>query len=134
VFLAPGLADPARYLEVEMSPAGVLFDALVRNPDGRRETMRVDTGWDAEGLVGRVARPCRDLWTAELLLPWPALEPLGDPRRGLRANFYRVERPRGEAAQFSAWSPTGADPPDFHKPGRFGRLELGGAGDGPWEP
>mgnify|MGYP003412305285 FL=1 len=36
LFLAAGEAVPARYFEFEVSPAGVLFDALVGNPHGDR--------------------------------------------------------------------------------------------------
>ncbi len=39
-----------------------------------------------------------------------------------RANFYRIDR--GERDEYSAWCPTGADPPDFHRPERFGYLRL----------
>jgi hypothetical protein len=120
VFIAPGRDDPRRYVEIELSPAGILFDAIVHNPDGRRETMTVDAAWNAEGLVSRVSRPRSQLWRAELSIPWASLN--GEPRDAWRANFFRVERPRGEAPEFSAWSPTGADPADFHKPARFGLL------------
>jgi hypothetical protein len=122
VFLAPGARDPDRYVEIEISPAGVLFDALVSNPDARRATMRVDTSWTAAGLVGRTCRHGRASWSAELSIPWRSLGELGEAGGAWRANFYRIERPHGEAAEYSAWSPTGADPPDFHKPARFGHL------------
>lgn len=122
VFIAPGRDDPRRYVEIEVSPAGVLFDAIVDNPDGRRETMTVDAAWNAAGLVARVSRPRADLWRAELSIPWSSLAPGGRPQDAWRANFFRVERPHGEAPEFSAWAPTGAAPPDFHKPERFGLL------------
>ena len=125
VFLAPGQADPDRYAEIEISPAGVLFDALVRNPDGLRSTMTVDTAWTAKGLVGRVDRTGQG-WSAELAIPWRSIEDLGPAGGEWRANFFRIERPHGAPAEYSAWSPTGADPPDFHKPARFGQLSTGG--------
>lgn len=135
VFVAAGAADPAVYLEFEVSPRGTLFDARVENPDGRRETMRVDPSWDCPGLrwaAGQV-EPGGDWW-AELAIPWGGLVPqpqAADERPGappvLRANFYRIERPRhphDAEPEFSCWSPTLTSPPDFHKPARFGRLEL----------
>lgn len=149
VFLAPGAADPASYFELEVSPLGVLFDAKVANPESRRETMRVDTSWDCPGLrwaAGRT-RPadevCQDWW-AELAIPFAAVAGVagvaavapgpavaavtdgGEPPRVWRANFYRIERPRDGEPEFSCWSPTRTSPPDFHKPARFGRLELTG--------
>jgi hypothetical protein len=41
-----------------------------------------------------------------------------------RANFFRIDR--GTADEFSAWSPAGREPPDFHEASRFGRLTLPG--------
>jgi len=84
--------------------------------------MLSDAAWNAAGLVARVARPRADLWRAELSIPWSSIA-LGAPASDAwRANFFRVERPRGGLPEFSAWSPTHADPPDFHKPARFGVL------------
>jgi hypothetical protein len=66
----------------------------------------------------------RQDWWAEISIPWRGLVPSGEIPRIWRANFYRIERPRGGEAEFSAWSPTMARPADFHKPAYFGRLEL----------
>lgn len=147
VFLAPvpgssggfGSAPPRRYVEVEVSPLGTLFDAVVDNPTGDRSEMTVDTGWDLPGLRATVERTGRrDDWRAHLRLPWGGLlapfdlpeEPAPPPL--WRANFYRIDRPPGAGrapgeqpeAEFSAWSPTFADPPDFHRPERFGAIRL----------
>lgn len=125
VFVAPGGSDPARYFEFEVSPFGVLFDADVRNPASRREEMIVDAGWDCPGVLwcARVD-PVRQRWRAEIAIPWAALAP-GRPRPGLwRANFYRIERPRDGRAEWSCWSTTRTNPSDFHKPERFGVLEV----------
>ena len=122
VFLAPGADDPAAYVEIEVNPLGTLFDARVSNPDGRRETMRVDRSWDLPGIEVAVARE-RGGWSASIAMPWAGLAP-GGPPPIWRANFFRIERPRDGEAEFSCWSPTLADPPDFHKPHFFGRLVL----------
>ncbi len=125
VFLAPGPEDPAEYFELEVSPGGVLFDARVANRTGRREDRVADRSWDCPGIrwgasIDRTAAR----WAAELSIPWRGIAP-GEPLpRVWRANFYRIERPRDGAAEFSAWSPTLADPPDFHRPARFGTLLL----------
>ena len=81
--------------------------------------MTVDPAWDLAGLAwSAVIGPAG--WRASLAIP---LEP---EVRLWRANLYRIDRPRdGRPAEFSAWSPTGAVPPDFHRPRRFGRLEIG---------
>lgn len=120
VFLAPGEEDPVRYLEIEMSPLGVLFDAKIHNPTGLRADMTAELAWDCPGMRWEVGRGTeRQDWWAELSIPWEA-----PPSKFWRANFYRVERPRDGAAEFTCWSPTLTSPPDFHKPARFGLLEL----------
>jgi len=144
VFLAPGVGDPRRYWELEVSPLGVLFAARIENPTGRRADLVADTSWECRGLewqagpAGSSQPGCRDWrqaeprpvqdWWAELAIPWTALAGSAGaawrPPRSWRANFYRIERPRGSPPELSCWSPTLADPPDFHRPERFGVLEL----------
>ncbi|HEV7670153.1 MAG TPA: carbohydrate-binding family 9-like protein [Thermoanaerobaculia bacterium] len=139
LFLAFGAADPRRYFEFEVSPRGVLFDARVDNPTSRRSDLVVQTAWDCSRIrwgAGRTELLHESTgdqdWWAVLVLPWASLAPPGEPDvvpDTLRANFYRIERPTDPpdaAAEFSAWSPTLSDPPDFHQPTRFGFLSLGG--------
>jgi hypothetical protein len=117
VFLSP--ADPpAVYYEFEVNPLGALFDARIESPDGRRETMRVDVSWNCRGLSARVRRR-EGLWSAVMKIP---LSPMAGGVQVWRANFFRIDR--GEPDEYSAWSPTGADPPDFHRPDRFGVMEM----------
>lgn len=129
VFLAPGMSAPRRYWELEVSPLGVLFAARIDNPTGRRADLVADTSWECRGLEWRAgpAGSSQDWW-AELAIPWAALAvPEGGARRlsrRWRANFYRIERPRGGTPELSCWSPTLTDPPDFHRPERFGVLDL----------
>jgi hypothetical protein len=131
VFLAPGEEDPVRYFEIEVSPLGVLFDALIHNPTSQRADMTADVSWDCPGLKWKVGMADeREDWWAVLTIPWSGLvaDPAADPNeipRIWRANFYRIERPRDAAPELSCWSPTFTDPADFHKPARFGVLELG---------
>jgi hypothetical protein len=120
VFLSP--ADPpAVYYEFEVNPLGALFDARIESPDGRRETMRVDISWNCPGLSARVRRR-EGIWSAVLKIPLAPMAP--DGAHTWRANFYRIDR--GEPDEYSAWSPTRADPPDFHCPDKFGSLDLPG--------
>ena len=125
VFLAPGPEDPRSYFELEVNPLGALFDALVRNPHGDRRGMEVDTAWDCPGLLAgaRIDR-AGESWSAWLTVPWASLAPDDALPSVWRANFYRIERPRGGRAEFSCWSPTATEPADFHRPARFGRLVL----------
>ena len=64
-------------------------------------------------------------WWAIFVIPWTALGVSGALPRTWRANFYRIERPRQGVTEFSCWSPTLTEPADYHKPARFGVLELG---------
>lgn len=124
VFLAAGEAVPKLYYELEVSPLCALFDARVTNPHGTRDEMKVDTGWNCEGLAWHVEKePHGQDWMARLAIPWRGIG-LESPPRALRANFYRIERPHGGAEEFSGWSPTGTDPADFHRPEKFGLLRL----------
>ena len=98
-----------------------MFDARVESPDLVRKTMRADPSWNLRGLSGKSrVRPGR--WSAVLKIPLAELA-AGDPLpQRWRANFFRVDR--GSPDAFSAWSPTFADPADFHAAARFGILEL----------
>lgn len=127
VFLAPGEADPARYAEFEVSPLGVLFDARIHNPTSLRIDREGDPAWDCPGIHWEAGRGSeRQDWWATLSIPWRGvLGDPGEPPRIWRANFYRIERPEGSPAEFTCWSPTLTQPADFHKPARFGVLELG---------
>jgi len=126
-FLAPG-ADPRRYFELETSPRNAWFEARVENPDRRRDTMRVDRNWVCAGFEHAVKMLGRrdgggESWSAEWAIPFASLGVVA-PRTGdhWRANFYRIDQASG--GEYSAWSPTFADPPDFHLPDRFGVLAF----------
>lgn len=124
VFVAAGEEDPREYFEFEVSPSGALFDALVVNPHGDRREWRVDPGWDCPGIRWRVGSGERGAdWWARLAIPFRGLG-LAGPPTALRANFFRIERPRGGEAELSCWRPTLTSPADFHRPARFGLLDL----------
>jgi hypothetical protein len=122
IFLAAGEADPRRYFEIEVNPLGAVFDAHVENPNGERGSMRVDRAWDPPGLAVAVVRDASS-WRVDISIPWRAVC-AGPPPRVWRANFFRIDRPKDSPHEFTCWSPTFVDPPDFHKPARFGRLLL----------
>lgn len=132
VFIAPGTADPVRYYEFEVSPKGVLFDAAIHNPTSHRDDIVVDLGWDCPDIRWQAGQEdAAEHWWATLAIPWQAIQPPGNSSSASgerpeiwRANFYRIERPRGAAPEFSCWSPTFTQPADFHKPAHFGTLVL----------
>jgi hypothetical protein len=125
VFISPGAAVPTHYYEFEVSPNGVLFDAQVFNPTSERSRLELDIGWDCPEIAWAAGRDdAAQRWWAMLRIPWAAIAPPGALSLVWRANFYRIERPRDGWPEFSCWSPTLTDPADFHKPARFGVLEL----------
>jgi hypothetical protein len=121
------------YVEIEVSPANVVFDALVinraREGDTRRDLDAL-TSWQCAGLLSAVRidgvlnggeRSRR--WDVELALPIRSLAPRALPAPGVewRFNAYRVDRSsRGDELQ--AFSPIGR--PDFHVPARFAVLQF----------
>jgi Carbohydrate-binding family 9 len=125
VFIAPGSAAPAHYYEFEVSPNGVLLDALIDNPTAQRADLRVDFEWDCPGLRWWAGRDDdAGQWWAALAIPWAGIGSARRPAAIWRANFYRIERPRDAEPEFSCWSPTYVEPIDFHKPACFGMLYL----------
>ena len=125
VFLAPGVKDPIEYAEFEISPNGVLLDAWIVNPSGDRADMTADFSWDCNGLQWYAGRDdARDQWWAIFGIPLRSLVTGGQTPHTWRANFFRIDRPRGGRDEFSCWSPTNTDPADFHRPACFGQLIL----------
>ena len=141
-FLAPD-GDVGRYVELETSPREAWFEARIESPERRRRGMRVDTDWRCAGWrrAVRVRGSVKEAspsdrgdrrigepdcwWSVEWAIPFASLPGGAAPGSGdrWRANFFRIDSAGG--GQFSAWSPTFADPPDFHLPERFGILEFG---------
>ena len=120
---------PDTYVEIEVSPANVLFDSYIIDPQnidipataafdlpGIRTAVSIagtlnvrddiDNSWNVE-----IAVPFRDLATERIKQVSTAT--------AIKINFYRLEKSRGMESAGHAWSPTGAR---FHTPSAFGRL------------
>lgn len=126
LFIAPGEDHPTFYYEFEISPIGTMLDLTVHSPNLERRGMKADFAWNCPGLRWSVERNDQsNHWRAYLIVPWQSI---GADRSLLpqrwRANFYRIERPRGEEPEFSCWSPTMSEPADYHRPAYFGHLLL----------
>lgn len=127
IFLAPETLT--RYFELEISPQGTVFDAVVDSPDGVRGTMRVDRRWNCAGLMAVVRRVTEPdgFMTVDTVVRIP-FDSLGRraPVSGetWRANFFRIDRHPALGDEFSAWQPTLRHPPDFHVPAAFGILDF----------
>ena len=130
-FISSG-GEVTKYFEFNFNPHNVVFDARIECPEsGDRRFMKSDVEWNCEGMQSAVQvkgtlddhSDVDERWTVEVALPFSQIGREGRaPVEGekWRANFYRIDR-AGEG-EFSCWSPTRSDPPNFHVPGRFGNL------------
>ncbi|MCX6966692.1 MAG: carbohydrate-binding family 9-like protein [Verrucomicrobia bacterium] len=115
VFLDP-VGDLQRYFEFEVNPLNAVLDLVLWREGGE---LQRDFQWCCDGLK-TAARRTPEGWCAELAIPFKSLG--AAPQGQWRANFYRIDRPKGVPRELSAWSPTGEL--DFHLPARFGVLEF----------
>ena len=120
VFLDP-VGDLECYFEIELNPLNTVLDLVIRKSISG---LKKDFVWQCEGLRTAVQRTARG-WAAEFAIPFESLMPGAAQMTNWRANFYRIDRPKGVPRELSAWSPTGL--PNFHVPGRFGKMRLGDA-------
>lgn len=118
LFLDPD-GDGLNYYEFEVSPRGVIFDALFASHRNDLPRSRRWNGASVEGAAVRVDGG----WTAELKVPWSDIKhaPHSPPRVGdeWRGNLFRVDV-HPESGDFTAW--TAPLRGDFHALDRFGTL------------
>ena len=116
VFIDP-FGDLDCYFEFEINPLNTVLDVFIRRLRGG---LRKDFSWNCEGLrtaTGLLAYG----WVAGLAIPFKGLGECNLSR--WRINFCRIERPKDQPRELSAWSPTLAG--TFHLPERFGTLTFG---------
>ena len=125
--------EPSTYVEIEVSPANVLFDSYIVDPvhidvpaTKQYDLSAIQTAVAVEGTLNR--RDDRDRrWTVEIAIP--LAEVIKDAKGVVpgqttwRINFYRINADGGGKSTGYAWSPTGAR---FHKPEVFGVVRFGG--------
>lgn len=126
-----GDASGRRYLELQVSPRGVMFDA--RFEQYRKGDEGWDGPWEAAATVdGTVSeRDDRDRgWVVEMAVPFAMIcehtAMTCPPEIGAttRINTFRLDRPR--KAQTRAYSLAPTRVPDFHAAKNAAVLELGG--------
>ncbi len=121
--------EPETYVEIEVSPANVLFDSYIV------DTLNIDVPktalFNLKGIRTAVAvsgtlnerNDTDDHWTVEIAIPFADLvnENVQQVTTAteIRINFYRLDENQGMERMYYAWSPTGGR---FHKPSYFGRL------------
>ncbi|GIP18306.1 hypothetical protein J40TS1_39480 [Paenibacillus montaniterrae] len=114
--------DGKQYIELEVSPHNVVFDAKITGAQGKSHIV-VDTAWDIEGLYTAVkpfehSQQPGNIYL--LKLPTAALGKTARAGDAWRINFYRIDQDESGQRQFQAWSPTGEV--NYHKPNLFGTL------------
>lgn len=123
LFLAP--RTPSEYYELEISPLATRFSAQISSPDLDRATMRVDMTWTPGSFTGLVRRDSGDPWRTRvrLSIDFEELDASPAPGDRWRINFYRIDR-SDTGDEYSAWSTSDSDAPDFHRPRDFGIMEF----------
>lgn len=119
------------YVEIEVSPANVLFDSYIVDPFNidvaatkQYDLAAIQTAVAVEGTLNQ--RDDRDQrWTVEIAIPVGEVQQdaagVIPGQTEWRINFYRVNADSGGKSTGYAWSPTGAR---FHKPEVFGVVRF----------
>lgn len=117
------------YVEIEVSPANVLFDSYIIDPENidvfetsRFDLLGIRTNVRINGTLNE--RGDKDeSWTVEIAVPFKDLSTENtlevNTQTEIKINFFRADENRGMKPTSYAWSPTGAR---FHKPSLFGKL------------
>lgn len=115
--------EGSSYLEFELSPINVAFDAVVTlDEDG---TVHPDTSWNADGLSTAVGKLASGLRYGEFRIPLANFRQPPEEGTAWRWNAYRIDDDKQGCRHYSAWSPTGKA--NFHVPAKFGALMFVGA-------
>ncbi|KAN0027803.1 hypothetical protein ACTFIV_009627 [Dictyostelium citrinum] len=129
-FISYGPADEVavNYLEVELSPYGVLFVSLVNNPndecDGIQDTL-VDCG--QSGIIYG-ASTVNDGWEGTLRIPYQLIQKASQHSETegyiYKFNMFRIDVPLNNYKEFSCYHADNTNPPCFHVPSYFGNIAL----------
>ena len=128
--------DGSDYLELQLTPANVVFDARFAQQLGAQDRQaQIDKAraWTMEGLQTAVAvqgtlnvQEDKDTgWTLEMKLPFASIPgAVGPPKQGetWSLNLYRFDRPAPDKTYAYAWST--APQGDFHQVSKFGTVEF----------
>ena len=124
--------DKKDYLELQVSPANVVFDAKFKR---HRSDLKVARGWNMKGWQTAVfvdgtlnKRDDKDRgYTVEMMIPVSEVPGARTPlkaRDSWRVNLFRWDQEKGKRQKASAFSPPVVG--DFHALDRFGRLRFEG--------
>jgi len=120
---------PNTYVEIEVSPANVLFDSYIVDP--QNIDIPATAAFNLPGIrtAVSIAGTLNDRddidhrWNVEIAVPFSDLAMAGTEDvtagTGIKVNFFRLDKNQGTASAGYAWSPTHGR---FHNPAAFGRL------------
>ena len=129
VFFACDPMDVSIYFNFEFNAIGTILDrSPANNRDGTWNSEGVRVGISIDGTLNDSTDTDQG-WTTEIAIPFEDLAPHAPrlpPHDGdqWRLNLYRIG---GEVnPQFSLWSDTRTERPQYHKPDRFGMVRFSG--------
>ena len=139
VFIDPN-ADGQDYLELQVTPRNVVFDArfeqmLGRGQGSAQEQIDRAKAFTVEGMVTAVkvegtlndASDKDTAWTIEIKLPFASLPGGGQPPKpgeSWAVNLYRFDRPDQAKTDQRAWAWSTAANRSFHEVSKFGAVQF----------
>lgn len=118
VFIECGEEEGGPYIELEVSPNNILFDAKVWN-DGNGSISSIDVAWNMEGLETEVKE--RDATRIyRMAIPTSHFAKKPAPGVSWRFNVYRIDEDETGEREYQAWSPTLAL--NYHVQSKFGIM------------
>lgn len=110
----------SNYLELEISPRNVVFDAQIEN-DGKG-SISVDQTWCFKDLLTSVDTNGEGSLSVFISIPASNFsKPLESGTRW-KGNFYRIDEGLDGIREYQAWRPTGVV--NYHIPSKFGSIVL----------
>ncbi|MGG4146531.1 carbohydrate-binding family 9-like protein [Paenibacillus algorifonticola] len=108
-----------RYMELEVSPNNVVFDAIIEN-DGSGGISSSDLMWQFSGLQTSVQSDDQGNVLYFIDIPASNFQRPFAPGLVFHINLYRIDQDVRGTREYQAWRPTGAV--NFHLPQHFGKL------------
>ncbi|MCD9023848.1 carbohydrate-binding family 9-like protein [Cohnella silvisoli] len=114
--------DCKRYMELVVSPNGVLCDLMITHEDENDPlSFKIDRAWEVQGFE-KIIEASGDRRTYTFTIPFANFSqaPMGGTE--WRINFFRIDEEEGGERHYQAWSPTGVV--NYHVADRFGRIRF----------
>jgi hypothetical protein len=118
--------DCKRYMELVVSPNGVLCDLMIIHEDDNAPlSFIIDKEWEVQGFETFIEVD-GDRRTYTFTIPFSNFASPPSAGTVWRANFFRIDDEENGTRHYQAWSPTGAV--NYHISDRFGKLVFADSG------